>query len=112
MYGLPSNLKLRFKMYLQILPTAQTCLMYALFLSSVIFLIYSIRRCLSSKKIQVHTRSPWIEDDLVLNIDRKLSSYIPEKNATLTSRELEVYFDSLVAPLNQALEDNKGFEEA
>ncbi|CAG9835916.1 unnamed protein product [Diabrotica balteata] len=53
-----------------------------------------------AKKLNNKRRStyqePWIEDELVYNIDRKLSSYIPEKSSSLTAKELEVYMDSMV----------------
>lgn len=109
MYGLPTSLKIRFKLYLHILPTFQTCLMYGFSIFTVFAFCYSIRKFLLSRRPATNDQSPWIEDDLVLNIDRKLSSYIPEKRSSLTPRELEEYFTSLVKPLNQVIED--GCEE-
>ncbi|XP_050312104.1 scavenger receptor class B member 1-like isoform X2 [Anthonomus grandis grandis] len=104
MYGLPSWLRIRLKIYLQIAPIVQTCLMYGLFITSVLALWYSLHKFLSSRKTIDTDQDPWIEDDLVLNLDRKLSSYIPEKRASLTPRELKVYFNSLVSPLNQVID--------
>ncbi|KAL1502115.1 hypothetical protein ABEB36_007307 [Hypothenemus hampei] len=110
MYGLPRNLKIRFKLYLEILPIAQTCLMYALFMCSIVACIYSIYKFITSRKTELRSyNAPWIEDDLVLNIDRKLSSYIPDKKSCLTPRELEIYFNSLlISPISM---DNAIFEE-
>ncbi|XP_030747481.1 scavenger receptor class B member 1-like isoform X2 [Sitophilus oryzae] len=103
MYKLPPKLNLRFKFYLEIIPTAQTCIMYASFVLGAVFLIYSVHKFTKSKTVQRNNEMPWIEDELVMNIDRKLSSYIPEKRSSLTSKELEVYFNSLVTPLNQII---------
>lgn len=105
MYGLPSNLKIRFKLYLEIIPIAQTCLMYALFIGSALSLLYSIYKFWSSKKTEPISRSPWIEDDLILNIDRKLSSYIPERTNSLTPKELDIFVSSLIAPLSNSAEE-------
>lgn len=105
MYGLPPNLKIRFKLYLEIIPIAQTCLMYALFIGSALSLLYSIYKFWSSKKTEPISRSPWIEDDLILNIDRKLSSYIPERTNSLTPKELDIFVSSLIAPLSNSAEE-------
>ena len=104
MYGLPAGLNLRFRLYLQILPIGQTCLMYASFILGTIILLLSIRKFVAARRDRFTTSSPWIQDDLVLNIDRKLSSYIPEKRSSITSKELEVYYNSLIAPINQTLD--------
>ncbi|KAF7285884.1 hypothetical protein GWI33_009362 [Rhynchophorus ferrugineus] len=103
MYDLPGNLNLLFKLYLQILPTAQTCVMYALFLLGIASLIYSIFLCFKSKQVKnIDAEHNWIED-INLDIDRKISSYIPEKRSSLTPLELREYLSSLIAPVDQQL---------
>lgn len=50
----------------------------------------------------------WIEEEFSnVDIEKKLSKYLPEKRASMTAKDLEFYIDSLVAPLNQEI----SFEE-
>ncbi|KAJ8977577.1 hypothetical protein NQ317_016103 [Molorchus minor] len=77
LYELPPTLSLRFRMYLNILPVAE--------------------KMKSDKKLP---NTPWIQEEFVYNIDRKLNSYIPVKKNSSTEKELEVCIHHLVEPLN------------
>ncbi|XP_060533282.1 scavenger receptor class B member 1 isoform X2 [Cylas formicarius] len=103
MYGLPPSLSLRFKLYISILPVVQSCLKYASFLGSVVLLVCAVRKFVLSKRGTDAGRSPWIEDSFVTNIERKLSGYIPEKRDSMSARELKVYVEKLMVPLNQKI---------
>ncbi|XP_066144724.1 scavenger receptor class B member 1-like isoform X2 [Euwallacea fornicatus] len=105
MYRLPTFLRIRFKLYLYIIPLAQTCFMYALFLGSIFACTYSLHKFLASKRTEITKNSHWIEDDIILNIDKKLASYIPEKRLDVNSKEMEMFFNSLVIPLNTSVEE-------
>ncbi|XP_066255677.1 scavenger receptor class B member 1-like isoform X2 [Euwallacea similis] len=104
MYGLPTFLKIRFKLYLYIIPLAQTFFMYALFVSSIFACVYSLHKFLAYKRIEITKSSLWMEDDIILNIDKKLASYIPEKQLDVNSKKMEVFFSNLVIPLNTSME--------
>lgn len=99
MNGLPDSLALRFHLYLNILPLLQTTLMYFCFIMGVVCLVLAIYRCMKRKNLD-ETTNRCIDDEEMAYIDRKLS-YTPEKRASMTSKELEVYMSSLVIPLNQ-----------
>ncbi|XP_028136382.1 scavenger receptor class B member 1-like isoform X2 [Diabrotica virgifera virgifera] len=96
LYKLPEFLAVRFRLYLNVLPLIEKCMMMILLGGGVFFFLISLYRFVKITKGRSKYQEPWIEDDLVLNIDRKLSSYIPEKSSSLTARELEVYMDSMV----------------
>lgn len=82
--------------------------MYFFFSLGLCFLIASIFKFVMRKKSnRQYYNTQWIEDDLVLNIEKKLSNYKPEKRASMTSKELDTYFSSLVAPLNQQIVDEE-----
>lgn len=101
MEGLPDYLSTRFQLYINILPKTTEILQYFFVVSGFCALFYSIYKFIVSRRNKRVFNSPWIEDDVILNIERKLSNYIPEKRSSLTPKELEGYIDSLVTPLNQ-----------
>ncbi|CAG9770180.1 unnamed protein product [Ceutorhynchus assimilis] len=106
MYGLPTSLKIRFKLYLEIVPTAQECLKYALLIIAPLALIYSVHKLICSRGSSAQENDcPWIEDAFVLNIDRKLSSYIPEKRPSLTHKEFDAYMNTFLAPVHHHVID-------
>lgn len=74
--------------------------MYTLLVGGVTFLLYSSYKFFRIRRSKLYN-SAWIEDELVYNIDRKLSSYMPDRR--FSSKELEVHIHSLTVPLN----DNK-----
>ncbi|XP_063922321.1 scavenger receptor class B member 1-like isoform X5 [Zophobas morio] len=102
LYSLPDMLAARFRLYLNTLPGVEQAITYFFFVMGAAFLATSVYKFLTSKTDRSYN-TRWIEDDLVLNIEKKLSSYKPEKRASMTAKELEVYFSSLVTPLNQEL---------
>ncbi|RYA67525.1 hypothetical protein, partial [Enterobacter cloacae complex sp. 2DZ2F20B] len=85
----------RFRLYLNTLPGVEQAITYFFFVMGAAFLAASVYKFLTSKTDRSYN-TRWIEDDLVLNIEKKLSSYKPEKRASMTAKELEVYFSSLV----------------
>ncbi|KAJ8933788.1 hypothetical protein NQ314_013824 [Rhamnusium bicolor] len=105
LFELPPTLILRFRIYLNILPTGEKALMYALLIGGGVFLLYSLHRFLKDRSRRAVFNSPWIEDEFVYNLDRKLSSYIPEKRGSKNAKELEVFIDRLIPPLNQELQE-------
>ncbi|ENN71632.1 hypothetical protein D910_12528 [Dendroctonus ponderosae] len=104
MYGLPSSLKMRFKFYFEIIPIAQTCLTYALFASSTFGLLYSIYKLASARKHDEN--NPWIEDEFVLTIDKKLASYISERGLIQSNLDDEFYIN-YKTPLKRNIDNTK-----
>lgn len=72
-------------------------LMYTLLVGGVLFILFSLYKFIKIRKSKFYNY-PWVEDDLVYNIDRKLSSYIPERR--ISTKELEVLVHNLTVPLN------------
>lgn len=75
--------------------------MYLGFIGGILCLILSSYKFAARRKEKQHS-VPWVDEEMAY-IDRKLSNYIPEKRASMSSKELEVYISSLVTPLNQEL---------
>lgn len=99
---LPESLSLRFRLYLNILPLFERYMMYTFWIGGVAFLLFALYKFLKISRSK--SMYPWIEDELVYNIDRKLSSYIPERR--FSAKELEVYIDGLIVPLNVITRDD------
>lgn len=97
MNGLPDSLALRFHLYLNVLPLLETVAMYGCFIVGVICLTLAIYRCVMRRNTNVRCM-----DEEMAYIDRKFS-YVPETRSSMTSKELEVYMNSLVIPLNQEM---------
>lgn len=78
--------------------------MYILFTIGVIFLAISLRKFTkSSKKLSSNVK--WLgENDGMSSMERKLSAYVPESRRRMSDKEMDMYFTSLVTPLNQALD--------
>ncbi|XP_074039819.1 scavenger receptor class B member 1 isoform X2 [Leptinotarsa decemlineata] len=93
---LPDNLSTRFRLYLNVLPLMEEYLVYALFIGGAIFIIVSIYKIFQLRHSDFSFEDPWIEDEIVHNIDRKLSSYIPEKRRSLADKEIEVYIENMI----------------
>lgn len=102
LYGLPSSLNLRFVLYIKILPVFEQAVMYISFIMGAFCLMFSTYKGVAKRKTESTGNPHWIDEEMAY-IDRKLSNYIPEKRASLSSKELEVYISSLVTPLNQDL---------
>ncbi|XP_018562646.1 scavenger receptor class B member 1-like isoform X2 [Anoplophora glabripennis] len=97
---LPPSLILKFRIYLNVLPIGEKMLTYVLLIGGGLFLLYALYKFLKLRLTKTKFESPWIEDDLVFNLDRKLSNYIPEKkNSLKNAREMEVFLDNLTTPL-------------
>lgn len=94
---LPDSLSARFRFYLNILPMMEKYLMYTLLVGGVLFILFSLYKFIKIRKSKFYNY-PWVEDDLVYNIDRKLSSYIPERR--ISTKELEVLVHNLTVPFN------------
>ncbi|KAF2896791.1 hypothetical protein ILUMI_09386 [Ignelater luminosus] len=104
MQRLPESLANRFRLYLNVLPVFQTAMIYFSFIIGTILVIVAaykyIRKIKTFGKVY---KSAWSDEFVEEDINRKLStySYVPEKRASLSSKELEIYFSSLITPLNQ-----------
>ncbi|XP_025830984.1 scavenger receptor class B member 1 isoform X2 [Agrilus planipennis] len=110
MYTLPNSLASRFNLYLNVLPVVQVAAMYALFFMGAAFFLVSIVRYFRKKRRSgTPSRTPWIDEEIPSSIERKLS-YIPDTRKKMNAKELEVYFNSLIAPLNQELEHHEIIE--
>lgn len=94
---LPENLSVRFRLYLNILPLFERYMMYTFLAGGMLLLSYSLYKFIRIRKSKLY-QSAWIEDELIYNIDRKLSSYMPDRR--FSTKELEVHVHSLTAPLN------------
>lgn len=130
LYTLPTTLATRFHLYLNILPTAVTSIMYVMSSLGAIFMLVAIYKQIKlcrpnnqnnnkpNKTILAnHKDIAWVEgEDSPLTIDSqchndsdsavndRLQSYeLPTKRGSMTKQELKGYFDSLVAPMNQNL---------
>lgn len=95
---LPENLSIRFRLYLNILPLFEKYLMYTFLIGGVLFLLLAIYKFIKIRNSKSTYNYPWIEDELVYNIDRKLSSYIPERR--FSEKELEDHANSTIIPIN------------
>lgn len=102
MNGLPDSLALRFHLYLNVLPHLENVAMYCCFIVGVICIALAIYRSVMRRNLIEKTSDARYMDEEMAYIDRKLS-YTPEKRASMTSKELEVYMSSLVIPLNQEM---------
>ncbi|XP_022903927.2 scavenger receptor class B member 1-like isoform X1 [Onthophagus taurus] len=99
LYKLPESLATRFKMYLTILPWGETAAIGAFFVLGVTFILLSLHRYRTSKKLDLN----WLGEN-ENRIERKLSVYLPDNKSNMSNKELEVYYNSLVAPLNQKID--------
>lgn len=100
MNGLPDSLALRFHLYLNVLPHLETVAMYCCFIVGIVCIALAIYRSMKRRNLMLEKPSNvrYMDEEMAY-IDRKLS-YTPEKRASITSKELEVYMSSLVIPLN------------
>ncbi|CAH1118615.1 unnamed protein product [Phaedon cochleariae] len=96
---LPDSLGVRFRLYLNILPMLEKYCVYGLLIGGLLFLLAS-----TYKFNQVRRKSakkyPWSEGDLMFNVDRKLSNYIPSGGDRLP-KEMRAYLDNVVVPLTR-----------
>lgn len=97
---MPTGLVLRFYFYINLLPVVEQVFLYSSFALAFLCLALAVYKCLAKKTTEKEVR--WIDEEMAY-IDRKLSSYVPEKRSSLSTKELEVYMSSLVTPLNQEL---------
>lgn len=104
MQKLPDSLSNRFRLYLNVVPKLEVAGMYSSFVIGVMLVIIAAykytRRIRTFGKVY---QTSWIDELVDEDVNKKLStfSYVPEKRASLSSKELEIYFSSLVRPLNQ-----------
>lgn len=110
LYSLPERLAKRFQMYLNILPLVQTTAIYLFFIFGTLFIALSIYKYTKPSKSKRSVRkNMWLDEEemdnkgMEHNADKILKSYLPQKRASMSNKEIEVYFNSLVAPLNQEL---------
>lgn len=101
MYSLPDILAARFRLYINVLKYVERSIMYILFGFGCGSLLFALYKCITSKASRTVYSACWIEDDLT---EDKEKQYKPEKRSSMTAKELEVYFSSLVTPLNQEIE--------
>lgn len=103
MYSLPDSLALRFKFYLNILPTFEDIIMYLFLISGVALVLVSFYR-LYQMKSRIHVKNrigtQWLDEDFN---DKPLDFLRIENRKDMTSKELEVYYSSLITPINQDL---------
>ncbi|KAJ8921151.1 hypothetical protein NQ315_013623 [Exocentrus adspersus] len=107
LYQLPTNLALRFRMYLSILPVGEKVVTYLLLVGGGALLLYAMYKFLKINSTKARFNTPWIEDEFVYNLDRKLSSYIPDKKGSVNAKELEVFIGGVLlnAPLTHEIHE-------
>ncbi|EFN87706.1 Scavenger receptor class B member 1 [Harpegnathos saltator] len=90
MYGLPDSLNTRFLLYLNVLPTMEIVMMYLLFFSGVMFLIWSIVKILShqEKRSSIY----WLEKKMAIRARTQ-----NDRQADLKSREMDTCSSPLVS---------------
>lgn len=104
MYNLPYSLETRFKLYLKVLPIIQESIVCLSFVFGILLIgLGSYKYLKNKKKSTIVTNKEWFDEDFITRMDNKLKTYIPETHASMTSQELEKYYDSLVTPINQDL---------
>ncbi|XP_044735776.1 scavenger receptor class B member 1 isoform X2 [Chrysoperla carnea] len=110
MYELPEPLNNRFKLYLNYLPVAEKMGMYASFFSGIFFivtviykLLYSNRAAIAQNhKISKNKQHHWLDQNMTKSVENRLNDYIKvERRNSMTNKELEIYYNGLVTPLNQ-----------
>lgn len=103
MYSLPSFLSARFNLYINVLPSVETGAICLLFIAGVFFIGLSLYRLYQMKNrwtVQNRVGTQWLDEDLN---DKNLEFLRVENRKDMTSKELEVYYSSLITPINQDL---------
>lgn len=104
MYSLPDYLAARFNLYLNVLPVLEVVAKYVSFAIGAGFIFLSFYRLLTMKsEIQVRNRigTQWLDEDV--GNEKALDLLHVEKRKDMSSKELEVYYSSLIAPMDQEL---------
>lgn len=101
-------MRIKFQFYINIGPITEEVLKYLSFILGTFCLAYAMYKFIKSRyntTTNSYNNSVWIEDEFTAqtDIEKKLCKYIPEKRASMNARELEVYINSLVTPLNQEI---------
>ncbi|XP_024936691.1 scavenger receptor class B member 1 isoform X2 [Cephus cinctus] len=94
MYELPENMNNRFLLYLNVLPVVQTVATYALFLSGAVFLVWSVIKILLHEPKGAKAPAQWFEAEM----QRKRLSFLNERRASIKTKEMDTYFNSLLNP--------------
>lgn len=103
MYSLPDFLAARMKLYLNVMPTVETVAMYSLLILGTLFIGLSISRLFKMKSHwtkQNRIGTTWLDEEVRCETNRR-SSKFAERRESVKSKELEVYYNSLITPLNE-----------
>ncbi|KAF5281691.1 hypothetical protein FQA39_LY17712 [Lamprigera yunnana] len=105
LYSLPSTLQARFQLYLNVLPIVEQATMYASFILGWTLLIVAIYKYSQKvKKMSQFCKPTWIDEYVENNPRPKFTrsqSYNTTQRESMSNKELQSYFTSLVAPVNQ-----------
>lgn len=119
MKELPEKVNDRFKLYLVVLPVVEQAIMYLSFLSGVILILYVTYKILYTNRSAIasghkiskghYNKQHWLDQNLAnKDVENRLNDYIKvEKRHSMTSKELEVYYNGLITPLNQEITDEE-----
>ncbi|XP_065172223.1 scavenger receptor class B member 1-like isoform X3 [Atheta coriaria] len=107
MYHLPDDLVWKFFTYLNILPHLVASITYALIIGGILGL--TVWTCKYCKRTRPSQGVSWLDGDdyETPRMDKKFADYRPTKRSSMSPKELEVYYNSLVAPNDQDLEPNE-----
>lgn len=106
MYSLPDSLATRFNLYLNVLPTVETVAMYLSFISGLTFIGMSVYRLYQMKTSWTTQNRIGLgsstDEENYSDKDKNLRHFLKVENKrNMSSKELEVYYSSLITPLNQ-----------
>ncbi|KAF5286498.1 hypothetical protein FQR65_LT12581 [Abscondita terminalis] len=105
LYNLPDGLQTRFQLYLNVLPVVETVSMYSSFVFGVILMTVAVYKYLQKVKTISRVCKPtWNDECTEEDPSRKFArsiSYNTMRRESMSDRELQSYYSSLMAPLNQ-----------
>ncbi|KRT82644.1 hypothetical protein AMK59_3893 [Oryctes borbonicus] len=108
LYTLPPSLASRFQLYLNVLPLVVQASLYTLFTIGVIFIVISLRKFTKSSK-RLPSNLNWNEPSMMTR-ERKLS-YVAEGRRKMSAKEMDIYYNSLMEPLNQTIDPSTPAEQ-
>lgn len=99
MSELPESMNNRFFLYLSVLPVVQHVAIYLFFASGAVFLIWSVVKILLYKPRKFDSGGQWLEQEM----NKKRLSFLNERRNSLRTKEMDVYFNSLLNPDGEIL---------
>ncbi|XP_066602738.1 scavenger receptor class B member 1-like isoform X2 [Prorops nasuta] len=97
MHELPESMNNRFLLYLNVLPIVQEVIMYVLFLFGATFLVWSVAKILLHQPKGSTSPGQWFEAEM----QRKRLSFLNERRASVKTKELDTYYNSLLSPTEE-----------